>query len=152
MVKIFNKTKNVVTVYNDNFSVNIDVNASVEISEDVINKNNEFYVRYLSLKQAKNKTEFELKRRKFSYRKYFHYELKTLFPLITVLNLKDVSVVVNKESFVKTYGTKMPESVKEFYLIFSHFRVNTSDILLVKNFIFWRMRAFRVHRMTEIKA
>lgn len=94
---------------------------SVEISEDVINRNNEFYVRYLSLKQAKNKTEFELKRRKFSYRKYFHYELKTLFPLITVLNLKDVSVVVNKESFVKTYGTKMPESVKEFYLIFSTF-------------------------------
>ena len=100
MVKITNHTKRVVTVYNDIFSVNLDIDETAQISEDVLNRNPEFYVRYLSLKEAKKETEFDLKKDGIRFRTYLHFEIKTLFPVITVLNLENVSEVELKEDDV----------------------------------------------------
>ena len=97
MVKISNKTNRVVVIYNDIFSINIDVGATVEIDDEVLNKNHEFFVRYLSLKQVYKETEFDYKKRPLSNARYFHFEIKTFIPVITVLNLKDVSDVELKE-------------------------------------------------------
>ena len=100
MVKITNHTKRVVTVYNGAFSVNLDINETAQISEDVLNQNSEFFVRYLSLKEAKKETEFDLKKDGIRFRTYLHFEIKTLFPVITVLNLENVSEVELKEDDV----------------------------------------------------
>ena len=56
MAKVTNHTKRVVTVYNDIFSVNLDINETVDISDDIIAKNPEFNIRYLSLKKSKKET------------------------------------------------------------------------------------------------
>ena len=93
MAKVTNHTKRVVTVYNDIFSVNLDINETVDISDDIIAKNPEFNSRYLSLKKSKKETVFDLKRVGIRRRLYLDIEFKTNIPIITVANFKGVNNV-----------------------------------------------------------
>ncbi|MBR6564599.1 MAG: hypothetical protein IKK71_04105 [Clostridia bacterium] len=93
MAKVTNHTKRVVTVYNDIFSVNLDINETVDISDDIIAENPEFNIRYLSLKKSKKETVFDLKRGGIRRRLYLDIEFKTNIPIITVANFKGVNNV-----------------------------------------------------------
>lgn len=93
MLKIRNCTQRVVAVYNEIFSVNLDINETVDISDDIIAKNPEFNIKYLSLKNSKKETVFDLKRGGIRRRLYLDIEFKTNFPIITVANFKGVNNV-----------------------------------------------------------
>lgn len=101
MLKIKNCTQRVVTVYNDIFSGNLDINQTIDIGDDIIAKNPEFNIKYLSLNESKKETVFDLKRGGIRRRLYLDVEFKTNIPIITVANFKGIDNVQLKADDVE---------------------------------------------------
>lgn len=94
MTIISNHTEDIVVIYNNVFSTNLCANATVDISEDVLNKNSELHFRFLGAKETYKKIDCGLEKGGIRKRSYFKYEVQSHIPIEAVLNVKNIAKVV----------------------------------------------------------
>ena len=93
MAIIHNHTKNRVNICCGEFSVDLKADESIEITEENLNGKTELYISLVGFTHVREKLVEEVKKEKIRNRYYLNVEIQRRFPLITVLDIKNLSEV-----------------------------------------------------------
>ncbi len=90
MLKIINNTGSVVTAYNDNFSIELAMNETKIVSDELLVDCREIYFKYFSLKNTEITSGWE----KGISRYYYLYNKKINIPTITRININGIDEII----------------------------------------------------------